>query len=86
MVPVLILLGAFLFMISGQMYEMERNEISVIKSRGSSGGQIFRLYLYQSLFLTLVGGAVGIPLGSVFSMILGSASNFLEFDREKTGA
>lgn len=83
-VPVLILLGAFLFMISGQMYEMERNEISVIKSRGSSGGQIFRLYLYQSLFLTLVGGAVGIPLGSVFSMILGSASNFLEFDGSRT--
>lgn len=83
-VPVLILLGAFLFMISGQMYEMERNEISVIKSRGSSGGQILRLYFYQSLFLTLVGGAVGIPLGAVFSMILGSASNFLEFDGSRT--
>ena len=83
-VPVLILLGAFLFMISGQMYEMERNEISVIKSRGSSGGQILRLYLYQSLFLTIVGGAVGIPLGAVFSRILGSASNFLEFDGNRT--
>lgn len=83
-IPVLILLGAFLFMISGQMYEMERNEISVIKSRGSSGGQILRLYFYQSLFLTLVGGAVGIPLGSVFSMILGSASNFLEFNGTRT--
>lgn len=79
-IPVLIMLGAFLFMISGQMYEMERNEISVIKSRGSSGSQIFRLYLYQSLFLTLVGGALGIPLGSLFSRILGSARNFLEFD------
>lgn len=83
-VPVLIMLGAFLFMISGQMYEMERNEISVIKSRGSSGAQIFRLYLYQSLFLTLVGGALGIPLGTLFSRVLGSASNFLEFDSERT--
>lgn len=83
-VPVLIMLGAFLFMISGQMYEMERNEISVIKSRGSSGTQIFRLYLYQSLFLALVGGALGIPLGSLFSRILGSARNFLEFDSTRT--
>lgn len=83
-VPVLIMLGAFLFMISGQMYEMERNEISVIKSRGSSGTQIFRLYLYQSLFLALVGGAVGIPLGTLFSRILGSARNFLEFDSTRT--
>ncbi len=78
-VPVLVLLGAFLFMVSGQMYELERNEISVIKSRGSSGFQIFRLYLYQSIFLAGVGTLFGIPLGSVFCRILGSASNFLEF-------
>jgi len=83
-VPVLIMLAAFLFMISGQMYEMERNEISVIKSRGSSGVQIFRLYLYQSIFLTLVGGLFGIPLGTVFSRVLGSARNFLEFDSGNT--
>lgn len=50
-VPVLVLLCAFLFMIASQMYDMERNEISVLKSRGSSGGQIFRLYLYQSVLL-----------------------------------
>ncbi len=79
-IPVLIMLAAFLFMISGQMYEMERNEISVIKSRGSSGAQIFRLYLYQSTFLTLAGGLFGIPLGALFSRVLGSARNFLEFD------
>lgn len=79
-VPVLILLCAFLFMISGQMYDMEKNEISVIKSRGSSSGQVFRLYLYQSVFLTLMGLAGGFPLGMLFSRILGSAENFLEFD------
>lgn len=79
-IPMLIMLAAFLFMISGQMYEMERNEISVIKSRGSSGAQIFRLYLYQSTFLTLAGGLFGIPLGALFSRVLGSARNFLEFD------
>ncbi len=83
-IPVLIMLGAFLFMISGQMYDMERNEISVIKSRGSSGGQIFRLYLYQCTLLTLLGGGLGIPLGTVFSRILGSARSFLEFDRSNT--
>lgn len=79
-VPVLILLCAFLFMISGQMYDMERNEISVMKSRGGSSGQIFRLYFYQSVFLTLVGALLGIPLGTVFCRILGSAQNFLEFN------
>lgn len=79
-IPVLVLLAAFLFMVSGQMYELERNEISVIKSRGSSGAQIFRLYLYQNIFITMLSILLGIPLGTVFVRILGSASNFLEFE------
>ncbi len=79
-VPVLVLLCAFLFMIASQMYDMERNEISVLKSRGSSGGQILRLYLYQSIFTTLIGSAIGLWLGRLFCSILGSARNFLEFD------
>lgn len=83
-VPVLVLLCAFLFMVSGQMYELERNEISVIKSRGSSGFQIFRLYLYQNIFLTVMGILLGVPLGGVFCGILGSASNFLEFGLRRT--
>ena len=79
-IPVLVLLASFLLMISGQMYEMERNEISVIKSRGSSRGQILLLYIYQGLFLTITGAAIGIPLGALFARILGSTRNFLEFD------
>ncbi len=79
-VPVLVLLCAFLFMIASQMYDMERNEISVLKSRGSSGGQIFRLYLYQSTFTTLIGSVIGLQLGRLFCSILGSARNFLEFN------
>lgn len=78
-VPVMLLLCAFLMMITTQMYEMENNDISVLKSRGASRGQIFRLYLYQSLLLTGIGAAVGLPLGNLFTRILGSANNFLEF-------
>ncbi|MCR4642080.1 MAG: FtsX-like permease family protein [Lachnospiraceae bacterium] len=79
-IPVLIMLAAFLLMISGQMYEMERNEISVIKSRGSSRLQIFRLYLYQGLVLSGAGAAFGIPLGMLLARLLGSTRNFLIFD------
>ncbi len=77
--PVWILLAAFLFMISSQMYDLERNEISVMKSRGSSGLQIFLLYLYQSVFLVLLGAAAGLPLGRLFAKALGAAGSFLEF-------
>ncbi len=78
-VPVLVLLCAFLFMISRQMTEMEQSEISLLKSRGASKGQIFRLYLMQSSFLALVSMVIGIPLGSFICRALGSANAFLEF-------
>ncbi|MCR5675081.1 MAG: ABC transporter permease [Lachnospiraceae bacterium] len=78
-IPVLVLLAAFLLMISGQMYEMERNEISVIKSRGSSRGQILLLYLYQGAFLSLLGAVLGVPLAALFARLLSSTRNFLEF-------
>lgn len=78
-VPVLVLLCAFLFMISRQMLEMEQSEISLLKSRGASKGQIFRLYLMQSSFLALISFVIGLPLGSLLCRILGSASAFLEF-------
>lgn len=83
-VPVFIMLAAFLLMISGQMYEMERSEISVIKSRGSSGAQIFRLYLYQGISLMLMGAIGGVPLGIVFSKLLGATRDFLIFDFNET--
>ncbi|MDE7210063.1 MAG: FtsX-like permease family protein, partial [Lachnospiraceae bacterium] len=78
-VPVLVLLCAFLYMISRQMIEMELSEISLMKSRGASKGQIFRLYLMQSAFLALIGFILGLPLGSLICRILGSSSAFLEF-------
>ncbi|MCR5476712.1 MAG: ABC transporter permease [Lachnospiraceae bacterium] len=78
-VPLLLLLCAFLLMLSGQLFELERNEISVYRSRGASGFQIFRLFLLQSSLLSAVGVLLGLPLGRAFCGILGSASNFLEF-------
>lgn len=78
-VPLVALLAAFLYMITKQMYEVERNEIAVIKSRGSSGFQIFRLYFYQIVLLTGLASVFGIPLGVLFARLLGSASGFLEF-------
>lgn len=83
-IPIWILLGAFLFMISTQMYEVERNEISVLKSRGGSGMQIFRIYLYQCIFLTILGTLAGLPLGRLFALALGSTGSFLEFEMHRT--
>jgi len=78
-VPVLVLLCAFLFMISSQMLSLEQNEISMFKSRGAGSFQIFLLYLLQSLFITIVSCVIGVFLGRFMCQALGSSNAFLEF-------
>lgn len=78
-VPILVLLCAFLFMISGQMLSLEQNEISQLKSRGAGKGQILFMYFLQSTILALISIVIGIPLGSYLCRVLGSSNAFLEF-------
>lgn len=78
-VPIIVLLCAFLFMISGQMLSLEQNEISQLKSRGAGKVQILSMYFLQSFILSLISMVVGIPLGSYLCRVLGSSNAFLEF-------
>lgn len=48
-VPLLVLLLAFLYMVSSHIFEMEQNEIAMLKSRGVSNFQVVGIYLMQSL-------------------------------------
>lgn len=80
-VPIFILLAAFIFMVSRQMLEIEQSEIAVIKSRGAGKMQIFGIYLIQSLLVSAIAFAAGIPLGMYLCQVLGSANAFLEFVR-----
>ncbi len=78
-VPIFTLLGAFIFMVSRQMLEMEQNEIAVLKSRGASRLQIITTYLLQSTVLALLSLIIGIPFGAYMVQVLGSANAFMEF-------
>lgn len=83
-IPVLLLLCAFLYMIAGQMLQMEQNEISLMRSRGASKGQILSLYLMQSVFLGAISLLPGLPLGAVCCKLLGSSTAFLEFSSTRS--
>lgn len=78
-VPIFVLLAAFIFMVSRQMLDMEQNEIAVLKSRGASRKQIITTYLIQSVVISAVALAAGVPLGVYLVQVLGSANAFLEF-------
>lgn len=82
-VPIFLMLAAFIFMVSGQMLNMEQNEISVIKSRGASKKQIISIYLIQSTLIATVSFVVAIPLSYLICQVVGSANAFLEFVSRK---
>ncbi|NTV77550.1 MAG: FtsX-like permease family protein, partial [Clostridiales bacterium] len=82
-VPAVVLLCAFLFMISDQMLLMEQNEISMLKSRGAGRGQIISIYLMQGFFLAGLSYLAGVPLGRFLCALLGSSRAFLEFNLDK---
>ena len=80
-VPIFMLLAAFIFMVSRQMLDMERDEIAVIKSRGAARSQIMRMYLIESILISLAAYVIGVPLGVYLCQVVGSANAFLEFVR-----
>lgn len=78
-VPLYVLLLAFLYMVSSQVFDMEQNEIAMLKSRGVSRGQILVIYLFQAFILAVTGAVPGIILGIFLTRVLGSANAFMEF-------
>lgn len=78
-VPLYVLLFAFLYMVSSQVFDMEQNEIAMLKSRGVSRGQIVMIYLFQAWILAVLGTVPGVLLGVGLTKVLGSANAFMEF-------
>ena len=80
-VPILVILAAFIFMVARQMLDMEQAEIAVLKSRGVSRGQLIRIYLLQSIVLSLISLVIAVPFSYLLVRILSSANAFLQFVR-----
>ncbi len=77
--PVLILIIYFIFMISKFVVENDKNEISMLTSRGASKKQILYLYLLQGGIIAVIGVIFAPLLSLILCNILGTTSGFLEF-------
>jgi len=83
-VPILVLLGVFIFMVSNQVIDIEQGEISMLKSRGVSRLQLICTYLLQSSVIGVAALIVGIPFGFLLCHVFGSANAFMEFVGRKS--
>lgn len=78
-VPVLIMLGFYMFMVANLIVDRQRNEIAVLRSRGAARWQIVAAFSAEGLLLSAVAWALGPPIGLVLTAVLGASDGFLSF-------
>ena len=78
-IPILIILVFYIYMVSKLMISHESNEIAVLKSRGARNTQVFSSYALISVFIAAVAFATGPPLGLLIGRVLGLSNGFMEF-------
>lgn len=78
--PILGMVLAFIYMVSSQIAESEKNEIAMQRSRGLSRLQIIAEYTMQCGILALYGLILGLPLGYGLCKLCARTTDFLTFD------
>ena len=77
-VPVIVMLLFYTYMVSKLMVGYESNEIAVLKSRGARNLQVFSVYALMSVFIAAIAFLLGPPLGLLAGRILGLSNGFME--------
>ncbi|WP_245363651.1 ABC transporter permease [Cohnella thailandensis] len=78
-VPVLIMLGFYMFMVANLIAGRQKNEIAVLRSRGAARWQIVASFAVEGVILSLAALAAGPAIGLFFTKMLGASSGFLSF-------
>ena len=76
--PLLVMMALYIYMVSRQILTQDKNDISILHSRGASRRQIIGIYIMQGLFVGAVSFPVGMWLGVSMCHVIGGSSGFLE--------
>jgi len=69
-VPVLIMLGFYMFMVANLIAERQKNEIAVLRSRGAARWQIMAAFSVEGLLLSAIAWALGKVPAAVASVVV----------------
>lgn len=83
-VPVMIMLGFYLFMVANLITSRQKTEIAVFRSRGASRTQIMMTFIAEGVLLGSIALLVGPQLGMLLTQMLGASNGFLEFVQRST--
>lgn len=76
-VPILGLVLYFISLVAATIVRRQRNELAVLRSRGTSGGQIVAIYLLQGAVIGGLSLVIGFLLGERLAQVMGFTRSFL---------
>ena len=79
-IPILGLVLYFVVLVADSTVKRQQIEISILKSRGATSGQVFSIYLLQGATLGIIALAIGPLLGRVVAQFIGGTRYFMTFD------
>lgn len=85
-IPLMCMVFAFIYMISKQIVDSEKNEIAMLKSRGIKQSQIVYMYMLWLSILAAFAYILGIALGYGLCKLAAASTDFATFDFSITGA
>ena len=78
-IPVLIMLGFYMFMVSNLIVDRQKNEIAVLRSRGAARWQVILSFAVEGLILSSAALLAGPYMATGLTQILGASNGFLQF-------
>jgi putative ABC transport system permease protein len=84
-IPVMGLLLYFIALIAGLVVRRDQGEIAILRSRGTTRGQVLLIYLLEGLLVGGLGLAGGLALGQWLAGMMGQARTFLDPALLETG-
>ena len=78
-IPLLLMILTFIGLVVDMAIGQRRNEIAVLRSRGSTVMQILGMATLESLLLGFAGLIIGTPIALLLAQFFGKAKSFLDF-------
>ncbi|RKP52914.1 ABC transporter permease [Cohnella endophytica] len=78
-VPVIIMIGFYMFMVSNLIVSRQKNEIAILRSRGATRWQVMLSFAIEGALLCVIAWVAGPFIGMGLTKVLGASNGFLEF-------
>jgi lipoprotein-releasing system permease protein len=72
-ITLLIVAGFGIYNILNMVIYEKMNDIAILKATGFSGNDVKRIFIYQAMFIGVVGGLIGLAMGGALSFLISKA-------------